>query len=107
MYSYIRNLTIIIAMASLAIFVEAADSEAGRAKAAMCQGCHGMDGNSKVPIFPKLAGQHAAYLESALKAYRNGLRTSASAAQMIPMASALSDEDIADLAAFFSQATTN
>lgn len=90
-------------MTILSISIHAADIKAGRDKAVMCQGCHGLNGNSVVPIFPKLAGQHAAYLESALKAYRDGLRKSTSAKQMIPMATILSDDDIANLAAFYSQ----
>jgi cytochrome c553 len=97
------NFILAIIMAILAISTQAADIKAGRDKAVMCQGCHGLNGNSVVPIFPKLAGQHAAYLESALKAYRDGLRNSDSAKQMIPMATILSDDDITNLAAFFSQ----
>ncbi|MDP6969238.1 MAG: cytochrome c [Gammaproteobacteria bacterium] len=79
----------------------AGDAAAGAGKAAMCVGCHGVDGNSVVPMFPKLAGQHAQYLEVAMKAYRSQDRKGGSAAQMYPMVAALSDQDIADLAAFF------
>ncbi len=107
MYSHVRNFIFVIVMAGFATFIQAADIEAGRAKAVMCQGCHGLDGNSVIPMFPKLAGQHATYLESALKAYRDGLRTGGSAAQMIPMATILSDDDIANLAAFFNQVKVN
>ena len=81
----------------------AGDAEAGKAKSGMCVACHGTDGNSLAPMYPHLAGQHAQYLETAIKAYRDGQRTGGTAAMMIPMASNLSDQDAADLAAYFSQ----
>ena len=73
--------------------------EAGQAKSATCGACHGMDGNSLSPEWPNLAGQHAAYIESQLKAFKAGERKND---LMAPMAMILSDEDMADLAAFFS-----
>ncbi|HCH23947.1 MAG TPA: cytochrome C-555 [Oceanospirillaceae bacterium] len=79
----------------------AGDAAAGAAKAAMCVGCHGVDGNSVVPMFPKLAGQHAVYLESAMKAYQSQERKGGNAVQMYGMVANLSDQDIADLAAHF------
>lgn len=74
------------------------DAAAGKAKAAMCASCHAPDGNSVVPTFPKLAGQHEAYLVDALKQYRSGARDNA---MMKPLVAALTDTDIANLAAFF------
>jgi cytochrome c553 len=68
------------------------------AKANTCIGCHGVDGNSVVPNFPKIAGQHAAYLEKALKDYRDGFRKDAS---MAAFARGLSDQEIKDLAAYY------
>lgn len=79
----------------------AADIAAGQAKSATCVACHGANGISVVPIYPKLAGQHAAYLESSLKAYRSQERNGGQAAIMWGMAAALSDEDIANLAAYY------
>ena len=76
----------------------AGDAAAGKAKAAMCASCHGTDGNSPAPTFPKLAGQHKAYLVDALKQYRSGARNNA---MMKPMVAALTDADIANLAAFY------
>lgn len=77
----------------------------GGVKSSTCIACHGADGNSSVTDYPKLAGQHPGYLASTLKAYRDGSRANAI---MQGMASALSDEDIADLAAYFaSQAISN
>ena len=78
--------------------VHAADAAAGKAKSASCAGCHGADGNSMVPMYPKLAGQHATYLEKAIKDYKTGARNDAT---MKAMVGALSDADIANLAAYF------
>lgn len=83
--------------------VAAGDAEAGKAKSGMCVACHGTDGNSLAPMYPNLAGQHAQYLESAIKAYRDGQRTGGTTAMMAPMVANLSDQDAADLAAYFSQ----
>ena len=77
----------------------AGDAAAGKAKAATCAGCHGENGISVQDDWPNLAGQKSAYLEIALKAYRNGDRKSE---LMSSMATGLSDADIADLAAYFS-----
>ncbi len=76
----------------------AGDAAAGKAKAAMCASCHGPDGNSPAPAFPKLAGQHEAYLVDAMKQYKSGARKNA---MMKPMVDPLSDADIANLAAFY------
>jgi len=81
----------------------AADPAAGKAKAGMCVACHGVNGNAPIlDTYPKLGGQNAAYLEMAIKAYKNGERTGANAALMVPMVAALTDEDIADISAYFS-----
>lgn len=76
---------------------------AGAEKIALCAACHGMDGKSPANIYPHLAGQWAAYLESSLKAYRAGERTGGMSAMMTPQATNLSDQDIADIAAYYSQ----
>ncbi|NLY14306.1 MAG: cytochrome c [Gammaproteobacteria bacterium] len=78
------------------------DAAAGAEKIAMCAACHGTDGKSPANIYPHLAGQWAAYLESALKAYRAGERTGGMSAMMTPQAAALTDQDIADIAAYYS-----
>ena len=80
----------------------AVDAEAGRAKAQVCAACHGVDGNSVNPTWPILAGQHKGYLEKQLRDYREGRRRNE---QMQAMAAPLSDEDITDLAAYFSQSS--
>ncbi len=76
--------------------------EAGATKAAVCTACHGPNGNSVNPEWPNLAGQSAAYVTEQLTIFRAGHRNNA---VMWPMAIALTDEDIADLAAYFSRQT--
>lgn len=77
----------------------AGNASRGLEKSQSCQACHGKDGNTAVtPDTPKLGGQHAGYLEYALKQYRSGERKNA---QMNGFASGLSDQDIADLAAWY------
>lgn len=73
--------------------------EAGRQKSAPCAACHGVDGNSPDPQFPRLAGQYPDYLIHALTAYQTGERKNPI---MAPFAQPLSARDIADLAAYFS-----
>lgn len=90
----------LITVAPLA--VQAGDAAAGKAKAAACAGCHGADGKALIPSYPNLAGQNAAYIEQALKAYKSGQRTGGQAAIMQGMAAPLSDADISNLAAYFS-----
>ena len=72
---------------------------AGREKSATCAGCHGEDGNSLVPIFPKLAGQHASYLVKQLADFKSQKRVEPT---MNAIAEALSQEDMHDIAAFYS-----
>ncbi len=75
------------------------DAAAGQAKAAVCAACHGADGNSVVPTFPRLAGQGDAYIVKQLTDFKSGARTNAI---MAPMAKPLSDQDVLNLAAYFS-----
>ena len=77
----------------------AADADAGKAKAGTCAGCHGAEGISANPEWPNLAGQKDKYLVNQMKAFRDGDRKSA---LMSPMAAGLSDDDIANIAAFYS-----
>ena len=78
---------------------QAADAEAGKAKSATCQACHGANGISPNPIWPNLAGQKDQYLIAQMKAFRDGARKNP---MMSPMAAPLSDEDIDNLAAYYS-----
>lgn len=74
------------------------DAKAGEAKAAVCGACHGMDGNSALAMYPKLAGQNESYTVRQLTQFKNGKRNNAI---MLPFASTLSDQDMHDLGAFF------
>lgn len=81
--------------------VSAADAEAGKAKAAVCAACHGKDGIAAIPGYPNLAGQNEQYLVTALEAYKNKQRSGGQSAVMQGQAMGLSDEDIANLAAYY------
>lgn len=80
------------------------DPDAGKQKNAMCAGCHGIPGfrtaYPEVYSVPKLGGQNEAYLLSALKAYKAGERSHPS---MIAIAASLSEQDMADLAAYYAR----
>jgi len=76
----------------------AGDVKAGRAKAMTCQGCHGLDGLSKTPDSPNLAGQPEPYLVAQLQAFKSGARKSEAMSVVAPN---LSDADIDDLAAYY------
>ncbi len=75
------------------------DADSGKTKSQACAACHGADGNSAVGIWPKIAGQSENYLRAQITAFRDGTRSDPS---MQPMVSGLSDQDVADLAAYFS-----
>lgn len=89
---------LLAAVASIPASAIAQDAAAGGRKAVACQACHGMDGLSRLPDAPHLAGQPAAYLERALRAYRDGERRNE---VMSIAARALSDQDVRDLAAYY------
>lgn len=101
----------ILSMAAAAVFITAAggvhaaagDPAAGQKKNSMCAGCHGIpDYRTAFPevySVPKLGGQHAAYIVNALQEYKSGARSHPS---MRAIAAGLSDQDMADLAAYYS-----
>ena len=74
------------------------DATAGQAKAALCGACHGPDGNSPAPNFPKLAGQGERYLSKQMHDIKDGKRT---VLEMTGLLTNLNDQDLADLAAYF------
>lgn len=76
------------------------NAEAGKAKSAPCAACHGADGNSPTPSFPKLSGQHEDYLYHSLKDYKSGKRKNPI---MSGQVANLSIQDMKDLAAFFAK----
>jgi cytochrome c553 len=74
----------------------------GATKAAVCAACHGPNGNSVNPEWPRLAGQNAVYVAEQLRLFRSGVRNNP---VMKPLASSLSDQDIDDLAVYFEAQT--
>lgn len=101
MRTVLLSATVLAAVAASPAAV-AADAEAGRARAQTCLGCHGAPGmRNAYPGYrvPKLGGQHVEYLVAALQAYKSGQRSHAT---MRAQAADLSDEDMANIAAFFS-----
>lgn len=93
-----KQLMLACCLALATTAASAADIVAGKVKAAVCAACHGGNGISIIPDYPNLAGQKVKYLESSIKAYRDGERKNPI---MSPMAAGLSDSDIANLAAYF------
>jgi cytochrome c553 len=93
---------------ALAVPVQAAGNpKAGKLKTSMCAGCHGIPGwrTSYPAVYsvPLLGGQHAEYIVAALKAYKSGERNHPS---MMGIAGSLSDQDMEDLAAYYSSSYT-
>jgi cytochrome c553 len=100
----IKNAQLVLAACALSsVFVlpvhAAGNADAGKTKAAACGACHGADGNSVAPTFPKLAGQVPEYIIKQLHDFKAGRRSNP---VMSPMAQPLSDQDIEDVAAYFS-----
>ncbi len=97
--------SLLSAFVSILLFTLAApvmakgDAVAGQEKSAVCAACHGADGNSTIPMNPRLAGQYPDYIVRALKDYKSGDRQNAI---MNGIAAGLSEQDMQDLAAYFS-----
>jgi len=97
-----HKLSIPVVLAALAFSfspAQAGDAAAGKTKSTVCAACHGAAGVSANDLWPNLAGQKEGYLAAQMKAFRDGGRQNP---MMSPMAAALSDADIADLAAYYS-----
>jgi len=99
------NLTALVLLASASAVstggIAAGDPAAGKVKAATCMGCHGIPSYTNVyPSYhvPRLGGQHAQYLVSALQAYKAGQRSHKT---MQAQAKSLSEQDMEDIADFF------
>ena len=95
----IKQLICAAAIIGLAPFASA-DAAAGKAKSALCMACHGPSGISNNEIWPNLAGQKRQYLINQITAFRDGTRVDP---MMAPMVKALSDQDIIDLADYYSE----
>ncbi|MEY2908554.1 MAG: hypothetical protein RLZZ602_1077 [Pseudomonadota bacterium] len=100
----VRGCFALVVSALMTASVQAAgvegDAAAGEAKAVTCGACHGVDGNSAVPTFPKLAGLGEKYLLKQMKDIRDGRRP---VAVMAGQVDNMSDQDLADIAAFYDQ----
>jgi len=93
------SLAVLVAFAGAAGSVAAAgNAAAGKNKSAMCAGCHGADGNSAAPNFPKLAGQDAQYTAKQLADFKSGARKDP---VMAGMAAGLSKKDMDDLGTYY------
>lgn len=88
-----------VAFGASKVVMAEGDASAGKSKAAVCAACHGADGNSPSDAYPKLAGQGEAYLLKQLIEFKSGERVNAF---MAPMVANLSEQDMADLAAYYS-----
>jgi len=100
MIKKLLTVSISLALASSASFVFAeGKTSTGKEKAASCGGCHGEDGNSSMPGFPKLAGQHQGYLLKQLQAFKKGERNSP---MMAPLVMGLDEKSMAEIADYYS-----
>ncbi|KLV06097.1 cytochrome c4 [Photobacterium ganghwense] len=101
-----KKLALILTLLASCSALAQGDAEAGKAKAATCAACHGADGNSIMAQYPKIAGQHAGYLEKQLKEFKLAMSTGGKQGRNDPvmggMAMPLSEQDMADLAAYYS-----
>ncbi len=100
-----KQLILVAAAFSLLVTMPAfaaGDADAGQGKSAICAACHGADGNSAVPNWPKIAGQHAPYLERQLGLIKSGARP---VPEMVGIVAGLSDQDLANVAAYYSTQT--
>ncbi|WP_146688371.1 c-type cytochrome [Bradyrhizobium canariense] len=95
----VRLIASVCLLAAGGSMCSAGDIKAGRTKALMCQACHGLDGLSKTPDAPNIAGQTEPYLVTQLQAFKSGTRKNDAMSVVAP---SLSDADIEDLAAYFS-----
>lgn len=94
---------ILAALAAVPMLANAeGDPEAGKARSAVCAACHGANGIAQIPTYPNLAGQNEGYLVMSLNAYKTKQRTGGQAVIMQSQAMGLSEQDMADLAAYYS-----
>lgn len=97
-------LAVLMTLVGAASNAMAADAAAGKAKSAVCAACHGVDGNSALPNFPKLAGQDARYLAKQLADFKSGVRKDPS---MTGMVAGLSKKDMENLGAYYASQKPN
>ena len=95
--TYLLIMAVLLSFSSASVM--AGDAAAGKSKSTTCAACHGPNGISPNDLWPNLAGQKEGYLIAQMKAFRDGQRSNA---MMAPMVAPLSDDDIANLAAYYS-----
>ena len=100
----IGKVFVVLFLSCFSFATYAGDAAAGKEKSLTCAACHGGKGISPVESYPNLAGQKEQYLIAQMIAFRDGARKNA---QMSPMVSGLSDEDIANLAAYYASLSCN
>lgn len=99
MFQSLAKVACFFALTVIGTTVQAAgNAEAGQAKAATCVACHGVDGNSAVPTFPKLSGLGHKYLLKQMQDIRDGRRP---VALMAGQVDNMTDQDLSDIAAFY------
>ena len=100
-------LTVCLSFGLAATALAQGDAQAGKEKSAVCAACHGPDGNSAIPINPKLSGQHENYLVKQLKEFKLAATTGGEEGRNNPvmngMAAPLSEQDMQDLSAYFAE----
>lgn len=94
-----KKIIVVLSSVIFSVAVQAGDIQAGKARSNTCVPCHGSKGISTNPVWPDIAGQKEQYLAMQLKAFRDGEREHP---LMTAMAQGLSDEDIDNLAAYYS-----
>jgi cytochrome c553 len=101
---FFRSFAVLSLGLAVAIPVQAAEQAAAAPKLVtqVCAACHGVDGNSAVPMYPKLAGQHVVYTADQLADFKSGERKNS---VMSPIAATLSKEDMAALSSYFGKQT--
>lgn len=107
MYSEFRAAVALVALLLASPQLLAAgegDVASGQSGSAVCAACHGPDGNSVMPQWPSLAGQHAAYLERQIKLIKSGARP---VPEMVALVAGLSEAEIRNLAAYYSAQDRN
>ena len=94
----------VVSVTAPSLLLAQGDAAAGQAKSALCASCHGSDGNSALAINPKLAGQNAAYIVKQLMDFKSGVRADPIMAAMVL---SLSEQDMQDIAAWYSSQTVS
>ena len=100
----LRSFVSIVVLAMALPVYAAGDAAAGRSKSQACAACHGVDGNAAIPNYPKLAGQHAGYLVKQLQAFKSKKRNDPIMASQVTN---LSEQDMEDIAAYYSGQKTS